>query len=299
MFSNLPKIFNRYNFSRAIIVFLVGFVSRFLVNFFFDIDVFHQFTHITSLTYYSIFALFCVHVNEIQTYIANIFLKLIGFIFKKIFNFELKEFIYNIADTINAMKNNDKIIVGRNLNSNSSDNSNIDFTYDGMKKNDKITVVTDLNNNSSDNSNIDYTYDGMKNNDKIIIVTDLNNNSSDNSNIDDTNDGMKNYDKLAIGSNGLAIRDNDSNIWNGKDRNIMKMDKGDSGSNSNSSNNSNLERNENPNPQPQQSDLSGYSSENSDVTEETKEFYSKIERRYLEGGDRHDNIEKDMNKQYA
>ena len=259
------KNFNRSNFSRAIVIFLVGFASRFLVNFFTGINGFTEYTNPISLTYYGIFAVFASYI-ELLDFLSYIVFKFICFIFKMIFNFELKEFISNIADTINAMKNNDKITVGRNLNSNSSDNSNIDFTYDGMKKNDKITIVINLNNNSSDNSNIDDTYDDMKN-----------------------------YDKLAIGTNGLAIRDNDSNIWNGKDLNIMKMN------NSwklNSSNNTNLEGNENLNPQPQQLDLSDSISE-SPTVKKVDEFFNNIDDNNLEVRRRSEDLENDIPKHYA
>src|SRR6266700_8375419 len=47
------------------VIFIVGFISRFSVNYFADINVFADFTDYISLIYYSFFSFFVVFVHEL------------------------------------------------------------------------------------------------------------------------------------------------------------------------------------------------------------------------------------------
>lgn len=62
------RMFNRLFFTKVIIIFLVGFISRFLVNSFFEVNVFVDFTNTTSLIYYFFFSGFVLFVHELISY---------------------------------------------------------------------------------------------------------------------------------------------------------------------------------------------------------------------------------------
>ena len=64
-FNFLKVFFTRVNFSKIIIIFSVGLISRILVHHFFDINVFIDFLHPFSVAYYFVFASFIVFINEL------------------------------------------------------------------------------------------------------------------------------------------------------------------------------------------------------------------------------------------
>lgn len=62
------RIFNRGNITKVFIIFIVGFISRFLVNQFFGVNVFLDFTNNISLLYYLVMSCFVVFVHELVAY---------------------------------------------------------------------------------------------------------------------------------------------------------------------------------------------------------------------------------------
>ena len=57
------SLFTLRNIVKVSIIFSVGLFSRFLVNYFFDINVFSEFTHYISLVYYFFFSSFIVYID--------------------------------------------------------------------------------------------------------------------------------------------------------------------------------------------------------------------------------------------
>ena len=64
----IEKIFNRYNLTKIIIVFLFGLSIRLYINVYYDINVFTQFLSLTSLSYYFFISCFAVVVHEYVTF---------------------------------------------------------------------------------------------------------------------------------------------------------------------------------------------------------------------------------------
>jgi hypothetical protein len=64
----LAKIFTRSNLSKVIILFTIGLISRILIGFYYDVNVFREYYESISLTYYSIMAIFIVILGELFTY---------------------------------------------------------------------------------------------------------------------------------------------------------------------------------------------------------------------------------------
>ncbi len=64
----LAKIFNKSNINRAIIIFIIGFISRILVCHIYGINVYSEYLNEVSLTYYGLMAVFVVTISEIVSY---------------------------------------------------------------------------------------------------------------------------------------------------------------------------------------------------------------------------------------
>lgn len=62
---NFKKIFNRVNLTK---IFIVGFLSRFLVNYFADVNVFVDYTNYISIIYYACLSFFIVFINDVVSY---------------------------------------------------------------------------------------------------------------------------------------------------------------------------------------------------------------------------------------
>lgn len=65
----IKYVFNRLNFSKVLVIFVVGFVTRVLINYVYDINVFVDYLNTISLTYYGMMSIFIVLVNELFVYI--------------------------------------------------------------------------------------------------------------------------------------------------------------------------------------------------------------------------------------
>src|SRR5580658_10277762 len=64
----LAKIFTKSNLSKVIIIFAIGLISRILISFYYDINVFREYYHTISIFYYSVMAIFIVILGELSTY---------------------------------------------------------------------------------------------------------------------------------------------------------------------------------------------------------------------------------------
>lgn len=81
----LNRIFTKANLNKFIIIFTVGFISRAVVCYIYNINVYSDFLHNISLIYYFFFSIFTVLVHEfvvytdfniIPSYIINIFVSI-------------------------------------------------------------------------------------------------------------------------------------------------------------------------------------------------------------------------------
>lgn len=69
LFSSLiSKVFNKSNLNKAIIIFIIGFISRIIVNNIYGVNVYVEFLNIVSFIYYMFFSLLIVFVHELVTY---------------------------------------------------------------------------------------------------------------------------------------------------------------------------------------------------------------------------------------
>lgn len=66
---NWDIIFNRFNLTKVFIIFIVGFISRILVNQFLGVNVFIDYTNTISLIYYLVMSSFVVIVHELVGYL--------------------------------------------------------------------------------------------------------------------------------------------------------------------------------------------------------------------------------------
>lgn len=66
--SLLGRIFTKSNLSKVIILFLVGFTSRFVINDMYNVNVFIEYLSTVSIIYYICISLFVVLLHEIVTY---------------------------------------------------------------------------------------------------------------------------------------------------------------------------------------------------------------------------------------
>ena len=65
----LIKRMSKLNFIKILVIFVVGFISRILVNYLYGINVFVDYLNSISIGYYSLMAIFVVLVNELFSYI--------------------------------------------------------------------------------------------------------------------------------------------------------------------------------------------------------------------------------------
>lgn len=90
----IKYVFNRLNFSKVLVIFVVGFVTRVLINYVYDINVFVDYLNTISLTYYGMMSIFIVLVNELFTYFEFKLLPKISLfpsITVQVFNVEIKK----------------------------------------------------------------------------------------------------------------------------------------------------------------------------------------------------------------
>jgi hypothetical protein len=58
-------LFNKRNLSKVFIIFVVGFFSRLLINYYFDLNVFVDYLNIVSLFYYFLMSCFIISVHNL------------------------------------------------------------------------------------------------------------------------------------------------------------------------------------------------------------------------------------------
>jgi hypothetical protein len=91
MFSVLNKIFNKFNFNKFLILFMVGFVSRVLVGYIYNINVYLDSLSSVFIVYYICMSVFVVLVHEFVDYFS------FSFSFSNIIYTSLIEFIVYIV----------------------------------------------------------------------------------------------------------------------------------------------------------------------------------------------------------
>jgi len=123
----IRSVFNRLNLSKVLVIFMVGFVTRVLINDVYDINVFVDYLNTISLTYYGMMAIFVVLVNELFSYID---LKLLPKISMDVFSISSIRKSFSVI--INNIGNKGKIPI-------SSGDSNL--VSEKISGNSKVTGV--------------------------------------------------------------------------------------------------------------------------------------------------------------
>jgi hypothetical protein len=160
-FVNLIKKFSQINISKIIIIFSIGLIPRIVINCFFDINVFRDFLHPFSITYYIIFASFVVFVNELfSTYNFNIFYYAIE-LFKriyspsfKIFKLYFKRFIhlYYNNQTLNINEGNEyNLLLPKNLTFDTNNKNSVTSASNSVSSSSSVTNNSVTNSNNSNN----------------------------------------------------------------------------------------------------------------------------------------------------
>lgn len=62
------RIFNKSNINKVLIIFVIGFISRILVNYIYGVNVFVDYLNIISCIYYILFSVVIVTIHEIVGY---------------------------------------------------------------------------------------------------------------------------------------------------------------------------------------------------------------------------------------
>jgi hypothetical protein len=163
----LGRIFNKSNATKVIIIFFIGFISRIIINYTYDVNVYLDYLNKISLLYYAIMSLLVVFINELIIYFelniiptsgfAYIGLRInffINFVFELgktfiNFNFKIIPICLNIRDLLRGFYLNDytnKIPMGHSdLNSHSNINNK---AYKEIKPNDDI--INNISNRNKD-----------------------------------------------------------------------------------------------------------------------------------------------------
>ena len=133
------KVFNRFNLTKVFIIFIVGLFSRVLVNQFFDLNVFLEFSNNISLIYYFLMSLFIVLVHELVGYFQfNIIPSFIIEFFMSVYIYTFKSMLslFSLPKTFFKYL---KLICFRNFS----------FSFNSMWKNLYLTDSSDPINNDS------------------------------------------------------------------------------------------------------------------------------------------------------
>lgn len=75
------RIFNQENLTKVFIIFSVGFISRVLINYFYNINVFIEYTNIISYIYYIVMAFFTIFVHDFVSYLRCVNISYFNHIF--------------------------------------------------------------------------------------------------------------------------------------------------------------------------------------------------------------------------
>jgi len=162
-FSSLwNRIFNRLNLSKVLVIFMVGFVTRVLINYVYDFNVFVDYLNTISLTYYGMMSIFIVLVNELFTYFEFKLLPKISFEV-----FSITSIRKAISVIINNIGNKGKVPI-------TSGNSDV-LSGKVLDKSDKVTGVLlmgdrDAISSGPSLSNRPTHFDGKKLSDKGDII---------------------------------------------------------------------------------------------------------------------------------
>ena len=128
--SFLNRNINRLTLSKVLVIFVVGLVSRVLVNNFWDVNVFVDYLNSISLLYYGFMSIFVVLVNELYSYID---LKIIPKISKDVFS--LSSIRKSISVLISNQGNKGKIPISI------GDNNLVSEKISGNSSKGKVTGV--------------------------------------------------------------------------------------------------------------------------------------------------------------
>ena len=108
----MNKIFNKPYFNKIIFIFIVGFISRVLVNYIYDVNVFLDYLNVVSLIYYIIMSIFICLIHEIIYFfniniipsfsiineLCNIIIYIFGFIIRILISLNTRIFYYKLED---------------------------------------------------------------------------------------------------------------------------------------------------------------------------------------------------------
>jgi hypothetical protein len=112
MFSVLNRIFNKSNFNKILIIFIVGFVSRIFVGYLYNINVYLDYLCLVSILYYICMSAFIVLVHEFVDYfhfnivpsfsfineICTCIINIISYIVRMLISMNTRIFSYKLED---------------------------------------------------------------------------------------------------------------------------------------------------------------------------------------------------------
>lgn len=195
------KLFTKRNLIKLIIIFTVGLVSRYLVNTYFNINVFSEFLHPISIIYYLSMSTFIVFVHELLDFsslpsLSFLLPKINNFVFNNLNKvsfkgFTLLDLVYSIKSFINFIMfgdrdylNVDKDIISKNVNIKVAEVNDKDSLINnkGNKGKGKLVDTGNYHSQSSIESQSDYenypdspdsSKNGLRRSHKIYSLSDI------------------------------------------------------------------------------------------------------------------------------
>jgi hypothetical protein len=110
IFNVLNRIFNKSNFNKVLIIFIVGFISRVFVGYIYSVNVYLDYLSPVSILYYICLSAFIVLVHEFVNYFNNVpsfsfiyeiysgIINIISFIIKMLVSMNTRIFSYKLED---------------------------------------------------------------------------------------------------------------------------------------------------------------------------------------------------------
>jgi hypothetical protein len=141
------------NLSKIFIIFFLGFISRISINYFYGLNVFSDFLHPFSITYYFVFASFIVFINELFSNFNLICLPKFSSISSfKLSNLKLSYIRLFFRDLFSSMYSY-QTLGGNNLPNYKECNKESSLLYmNGSSDNNSTNNTTNNNANSSNNT---------------------------------------------------------------------------------------------------------------------------------------------------
>lgn len=218
----LKRIFNKSNLNKVILIFIFGFVTRALVYYTYNINVFIDYLNLVSLTYYFVFSIFIVLIHEIVNFFDINIIPSFNYLYSSInsiMQFLYKAFVslnkliyahkledYRTSSIKNDMKSffegNNKITMGL------QETDNIDKSVEKLdpkmsnvlQKNGKSLDYSSKKNTGSNSSSNSSSSSGSRVIRRTQGISDIRGSSSNSSSNNSSSNSSPNYDTINKGS---------------------------------------------------------------------------------------------------